>query len=160
MILPSIAKCAGVLLSVIATLADADLIIDDTCTTAQKATLNAAFLTAQSVANKGLIRTEAIDTDDLEASDISIEEVNRVNRLMTAFFAVDPMDPDYSTALNRVGCKPSPPYRLILSPLIHSSSSLQITSASFLKSQKAICPKFGAGPRPQPQTIPTHPGNM
>ncbi|KAK4691223.1 hypothetical protein P7C71_g5730, partial [Lecanoromycetidae sp. Uapishka_2] len=104
MIFASIAKYAGVLLSLIATSTDADLIIDDTCTTAQKATLNAAFLTAKSVAEKGSIRTDAIDEDDLEASGISIGEVNRVNRLMTAFFAVGATDPNYKSALAGIDC--------------------------------------------------------
>ena len=99
MIFRSFARPASLLLSTLALQIHADLNLDDSCTAAQKSTLNAAFTTAQKVVDKAYIRIVAIDEDNLSASDMSQLEVARVNRLMTTFFAVGSADSTYKTAL-------------------------------------------------------------
>ncbi len=121
MIVNTVAKHAGVLLPALAISVHADLNIDHTCTTAQKARLNAAFITAKSVAEKGIIRTDAINTNNLEASEISIEEVHRVNRLMATFFKVGGTDPNYGKALFGIE-------RKLPSPLAHQCPIFDIYS--------------------------------
>lgn len=113
MLLDGTIKNAGVLLLTFATPLYAALNIDSSCTAAQRARLNSAFLIVKDVAYKARLRVNAMNHFIMGAplqNNITPREIDRVNRLLSALFAVGPGDVNYNNALANIDRKPTTQY--------------------------------------------------